>query len=65
MGMFNAIYLDIRRLIRVKAEIMKAKTNTDAIILDSDWISPGADPNRNNNFSYSDDMEGLTCPFSV
>jgi len=34
-SMFNAIYLDIRRLIRAKAEVMKAKTNTDAIILNS------------------------------
>jgi Dyp-type peroxidase family len=25
----------------------------------------GADPNRNNQFSYSDDMEGLKCPFSA
>ncbi|HYY67526.1 MAG TPA: hypothetical protein VE572_04190 [Nitrososphaeraceae archaeon] len=25
----------------------------------------GADPNRNNDFSYSDDMEGLKCPFSA
>jgi len=25
----------------------------------------GTDPNRNNNFSYSDDMEGLNCPFSA
>ncbi|HEX2473036.1 MAG TPA: Dyp-type peroxidase [Nitrososphaera sp.] len=25
----------------------------------------GADPNRNNDFSYSDDMEGLNCPFSA
>jgi Dyp-type peroxidase family len=25
----------------------------------------GADPNRNNDFGYSDDMEGLKCPFSA
>jgi Dyp-type peroxidase family len=25
----------------------------------------GADPNRNNNFSYADDMDGLKCPFSA
>ena len=25
----------------------------------------GADPNRNNNFSYADDMNGLKCPFSA
>jgi Dyp-type peroxidase family len=25
----------------------------------------GTDPNRNNNFSYSDDMAGLKCPFSA
>ena len=25
----------------------------------------GTDPNRNNDFSYSDDMEGLKCPFSA
>jgi Dyp-type peroxidase family len=25
----------------------------------------GADPNRNNSFTYSDDMEGLKCPFSA
>jgi hypothetical protein len=34
-SMFNAIYLDIRRLIRAKAEVMKAKTKTDTIILES------------------------------
>jgi deferrochelatase/peroxidase EfeB len=25
----------------------------------------GTDPNRNNDFSYSDDMEGLNCPFGA
>jgi len=25
----------------------------------------GGDPNRNNNFSYADDMDGLKCPFSA
>ena len=25
----------------------------------------GSDPNRNNDFGYSDDMEGLKCPFSA
>ena len=25
----------------------------------------GTDPNRNNDFSYSDDMAGLKCPFSA
>jgi deferrochelatase/peroxidase EfeB len=25
----------------------------------------GTDPNRNNNFSYADDMQGLKCPFSA
>jgi Dyp-type peroxidase family len=25
----------------------------------------GTDPNRNNDFSYSDDMEGLKCPFGA
>ena len=25
----------------------------------------GTDPNRNNNFSYADDMDGLKCPFSA
>lgn len=25
----------------------------------------GTDPNRNNNFSYADDMQGLRCPFSA
>jgi Dyp-type peroxidase family len=25
----------------------------------------GTDPNRNNDFSYSDDMQGLKCPFSA
>jgi deferrochelatase/peroxidase EfeB len=25
----------------------------------------GRDPNRNNDFSYSDDMQGLKCPFSA
>jgi hypothetical protein len=33
-SMFNAIYLDIRRLIRTKAEVMKAKAKTDTIILE-------------------------------
>jgi hypothetical protein len=34
-SMFNAIYLDIRTVIRVKAEVIKAKTKTDTIILES------------------------------
>ena len=34
-SMFNAIYLDIRRLIRAKAEVIKAKTKTVTIILES------------------------------
>jgi hypothetical protein len=34
-SMFNAVYLDPRRLTRTKAEVMNTKTNTDAIILDS------------------------------
>src|ERR1044072_7949143 len=25
----------------------------------------GTDPNRNNDFNYSDDMKGLRCPFSA
>jgi Dyp-type peroxidase family len=25
----------------------------------------GTDPNRNNDFSYADDMDGLRCPFSA
>jgi len=25
----------------------------------------GADPNRNNNFTYADDKDGLKCPFSA
>jgi Dyp-type peroxidase family len=25
----------------------------------------GADPNRNNDFAYADDMKGLKCPFSA
>jgi len=25
----------------------------------------GMDPNRNNDFNYSDDMQGLKCPFSA
>jgi len=32
--MFNPIYLDIRTVIRAEAEVMKAKRNTDTIILE-------------------------------
>ena len=37
------------------------------LVLASEHDNPtlGADPNRNNVFSYSDDMEGLKCPFSA
>jgi len=31
----------------------------------SDDASLGADPDRNNAFSYEDDMKGLKCPFSA
>lgn len=31
---------------------------------DDDDPKMGADTNRNNNFSYEDDMQGLKCPFS-
>jgi deferrochelatase/peroxidase EfeB len=36
-----------------------------AISPDHDNPTLGADPNRNNDFTYSDDMEGLKCPFSA
>src|SRR4026207_1735856 len=32
---------------------------------DRDQPGLGADPNRNNAFSYADDMKGLRCPFSA
>src|SRR5262249_9806454 len=37
------------------------------LVLASEHDDPalGADSNRNNQFSYSDDMEGLKCPFSA
>ena len=37
------------------------------LVLTPDHDDPtlGADPNRNNQFNYSDDMEGLKCPFSA
>src|SRR3984893_8471725 len=31
----------------------------------SDDVSLGANPDRNNAFSYDDDMKGLKCPFSA
>jgi hypothetical protein len=33
-SMFNATYFDIRKVVRAKAEVMKAKRNTDTIILE-------------------------------
>lgn len=37
------------------------------LVLSPDHDDPtlGADPNRNNSFNYSNDMEGLKCPFSA
>jgi Dyp-type peroxidase family len=32
---------------------------------DGDDPELGADPNRNNDFGYQDDMKGLRCPFSA
>ncbi|HZE79030.1 MAG TPA: Dyp-type peroxidase [Nitrososphaeraceae archaeon] len=32
---------------------------------DDDDPNLGTDPNRNNDFNYSEDMEGLKCPFSA
>jgi len=32
---------------------------------DHDDPALGADPNRNNEFTYADDMKGLKCPFSA
>jgi Dyp-type peroxidase family len=32
---------------------------------DRDDPQLGSDPNRNNEFSYADDMKGLKCPFSA
>jgi len=32
---------------------------------DRDDPTLGGDPNRNNDFSYADDMKGLKCPFSA
>jgi Dyp-type peroxidase family len=32
---------------------------------DHDDLALGADANRNNDFSYADDMKGLKCPFSA
>jgi Dyp-type peroxidase family len=32
---------------------------------DRDEPQLGSDPNRNNRFSYEDDMKGLKCPFSA
>jgi Dyp-type peroxidase family len=36
-----------------------------ALAPDHDDPALGADANRNNNFSYVDDMKGLKCPFSA
>jgi Dyp-type peroxidase family len=37
------------------------------LVLAPDHDDPklGTDPNRNNDFNYSEDMEGLKCPFSA
>src|SRR5262245_38218649 len=32
---------------------------------DHDDPALGTDPNRNNDFTYADDMTGLKCPFSA
>jgi hypothetical protein len=34
-SMFNAIYFDVRKLIMAKAEVIKAKTKTNTMILES------------------------------
>jgi Dyp-type peroxidase family len=36
-----------------------------ALALERDDPKLGADADRNNNFSYDDDMQGLRCPFSA
>jgi Dyp-type peroxidase family len=78
---FRKFHMDVaafRRYLRAQAsspdeeELLAAKMvgrwrNGAPLVLapDRDDHALGADANRNNDFSYADDMKGLKCPFSA
>lgn len=78
---FRKFHMDVaafRRYLRAQAsspeeeELIAAKMvgrwrSGAPLVLAPDRDDPqlGSDPNRNNAFSYADDMKGLKCPFSA
>ena len=78
---FRKFHMDVaafRRYLRSQArsseeeELIAAKMvgrwrSGSPLVLAPDRDEPqlGGDPNRNNTFSYADDMKGLKCPFSA